>query len=70
MKTKKYSNYVGYINGTNFIIRYNKKFKFYEALTQAINIKTMEPLQKYGNDLNITGQSINECKSKIIDILK
>ena len=48
-------------------IRYNKKFKMYEALT-ATSHKGVK-LQKFGNDWNMTGTSTTEVYNKVIDIL-
>ena len=46
-------------------IQYNYKFGFFEALTAAINPKTGAKLQKFGNDLNITGTTEAEVKNKV-----
>ena len=46
-------------------IQYNYKFQFYEALTATINPKTGIKIQKFGNDLNITGNTENEVKEKV-----
>lgn len=56
-------------NETAVKIRYNSKFRFYEALTAAVNPKTGTRIQKYGNDWNCTGQSLAEVKTKILQIL-
>lgn len=46
-------------------IQYNYKFGFFEALTAAVNPKTGAKIQKFGNDLNITGATEKEVKSKV-----
>ena len=56
-------------NETSVKIKYNKKFQHFEALTAAINPKTNKRIQKYGNDFNCFGSSIEEVKKEIESIL-
>jgi len=56
-------------NETSIKIKYNKKFNHFEALTASIDPKTNKPIQKYGNDWNCFGSSIDEVKNKIESIL-
>lgn len=56
-------------NETSVKIKYNKKFKHFEALTAAVNPKTNIRIQKYGNDFNCFGASKEEVKKEIESIL-
>ena len=57
-------------NETAVKIKFNKKFNFYEALTAAIDPKNNKKIQNYGNDFNCNAATIEECRIKIINILK
>ena len=50
-------------------IQFNKKFNFFEALTAAINPKTLDKIQKFGNEYNCNASTLEECKTKILNIL-
>lgn len=49
-------------------IKFNKKFKMFEALT-ACSVKGKK-VQKFGNDYNITGSTEKEVVNKVNNTLK